>query len=273
VSASSKIEWTEKVWNPVTGCTEVSPGCDHCYAKTFAERWRGVAGHPFERGFDLTLRPERLQDPFRWRKPQRVFVNSMSDLFHKDVPDEFIAQVFATMLGADRHTFQLLTKRPERLRRVVAKIYGGALSIPMYGVLGTRVPMPPLAHVWLGVSIESNDYAWRADMLRQAPNAVPWISFEPLLGPCDRVDLTGIHWAVIGGESGPGARPIDLAWIRDIIARCRAAGVAVFVKQLGAVWSAWVDDGGRGADPKGGDMSRWPEELRIREYPAIGVVA
>jgi len=202
VSANSKIEWTEKVWNPVTGCTEVSPGCDHCYAKVFAERFRGVPGHPFERGFDLQLRPERLKDPFRWRKPQRVFVNSMSDLFHRDVPDSFIEQVYATMLDASlcpyRHTFQVLTKRPERMRRIVPPIYEKAGAIYRDGKAYTD-------GIWSGVSIESNPFAWRADMLREVPG-IRWISAEPLLGPLDRVDFTGMAWVVIGGESGHGAR-------------------------------------------------------------------
>ena len=232
MSANSKIEWTEKVWNPVTGCTEVSPGCDNCYAKTFSERFRGVPGHPFERGFDLTLRPERLQDPLRWRKPQRVFVNSMSDLFHKDVPDEFIEQVFATMYTGShcphRHTFQVLTKRPERMRRIVRRIYDGWSE----RLVPHARPSRP-SGIWLGVSIESNDYAWRADMLRETPAALRWISAEPLLGPLDRVDLTGIDWVVVGGESGRGARPMHPSWARDLHDRCVASGIAFFFKQWG----------------------------------------
>src|SRR5438128_943845 len=167
---SSTIEWTDATWNPVTGCTQVSPGCDHCYALTFAERFRGVAGHCYEQGFDLRLWPERLDLPLKWRKPRRIFVNSMSDLFHKDVPDEYIQRVFATMVEADWHIFQVLTKRSARLAR-----------------LAPTLPWP--SHVWVGVSIELDRYAWRANHLRAVPAAVRFISAEPLLGPLDRLDL------------------------------------------------------------------------------------
>lgn len=262
MSANSKIEWTERTWNPVTGCTEVSPGCDHCYAKTFAERWRGVPGHAFENGFDLTFHPERLKDPFRWRKPQRVFVNSMSDLFHRDVPDSFIEQVYATMLDASlcpySHTFQVLTKRPERMRRLVPSIYAKAGETYSDG-------KAYIDGIWSGVSIESNEYAWRADMLRETPAAIRWISAEPLLGPLDRVDFSGIDWVVIGGESGHGARPLGLAWVRDIMHRARSVGAKVFIKQLGAVYAR---ERGQAQDRKGGSTVWWPEDLRVREYPA-----
>jgi protein gp37 len=272
MSANSKIEWTEQTWNPVTGCTEVSPGCDHCYAKTLAERWRGVPGHAFENGFDLTLHPERLQAPLGWKKPRRVFVNSMSDLFHRDIPDEFIAQVFATMTFAAQHTFQVLTKRPDRMRRLLPKladgrVLGKALSLDVVirgdraqteAVAGHAVARSwPAKNVWLGVSIESNAYAWRADMLRETPAAVRWISAEPLLGPLDAVDLTGIDWLVCGGESGHGARPMDPAWARDLRDRCVAASIPFFLKQLGGARDK------RGGEDAVLDGRRWLEYPRL----------
>jgi protein gp37 len=229
---SSKIEWTDETWNPVTGCTEVSPGCDHCYAKTFAERWRGTAGHHFENGFDLTLRPERLDQPMKWRRPRRVFVNSMSDLFHVGVPSGFIGAVFHTMCVAEEHTFQILTKRPERMRRVVPEYYA------------SRRGDNPLRNVWLGVSVESNDYAWRVDMLRETPAAVRFLSIEPMLGPIDKVSFEGIDWVIVGGESGHGARPMNPAWVRDVRDRCVAAGIPFFFKQWGEhTPHAWTLDG------------------------------
>jgi protein gp37 len=234
MSAKSKIEWTERTWNVVTGCHEVSPGCDHCYAKTFAERWRGVAGHAFQNGFDLTLRPERLAQPRSWRKPSVVFVNSMSDLFHKDVPDDFIARVFLEMLTPYGHTYQVLTKRPERMRRIVRKIYENGFTQIHFDekiAFEDRVEK----HIWLGVSIESNEYAWRADMLRETPAAVRFLSVEPMLGPIDKVDLAGIDWVIVGGESGPGARPMHSRWALDVRNRCEAHGIPFFFKQ----WGAW----------------------------------
>jgi protein gp37 len=249
VSATTSIEWTRSVdggrgasWNPVTGCSKVSPGCAHCYAEAFAERFRGVPGHPYQQGFDLKLWPERLELPLRWRRPRLVFVNSMSDLFHERVPDAFVAQAFAVMARAHWHTFQVLTKRPERLAE-----------------LAPRLRWP--ANVWLGVSIENRRFLQRADHLRLVPAAVRFISAEPLLGPLQGLSLEGIDWLIVGGESGQGARPLDLAWARDLLARCRAASVAVFVKQLGTRWA------GRG---KGNDPACWPPDLRVREMPAIG---
>lgn len=215
MSQNSAIEWTDTTWNPVTGCTKVSPGCDHCYAETFAERWRGIPGHPFEQGFDLKIRPERLDQPYSWRKPRRVFVNSMSDLFHRDIPDEFIEHVFFTMYATPRHTYQVLTKRPERMRRIAPKA------------------APP--NVWLGVSIENMDYAWRADMLRETPAAVRFLSLEPLLGPIAKRVIEGMDWVIVGGESGPGARPIDPAWVRHIRNVCAQLSIPFFFKQWGGV--------------------------------------
>jgi protein gp37 len=210
----SRIEWTEATWNPVTGCSEVSPGCAHCYAKTFAERWRGVPGHPYEQGFDLRLRPERLDVPLRWRRPRVVFVNSMSDLFHEDIPDDYVADVFDVMVRAEQHTFQVLTKRHERLAE-----------------LAPLLPWP--RNVWMGVTIENRRFVHRAEYLREVPAAVRFISAEPLLGPLERLDLTGIDWLIAGGESGPRHRRIDAAWVTELRDRCQDKEVAFFFKQWG----------------------------------------
>jgi protein gp37 len=210
----TSIEWTEATWNPVTGCDEVSPGCAHCYAKTFAERWRGVPGHPYEQGFDLRFWPERLDQPSKWKRPRMIFVNSMSDLFHERVPLSFIEQVFETVRAADRHTFQILTKRHERLAELAP-----ALDWP--------------TNVWMGVSIENRRFVNRADFLRRVPAAVRFISAEPLLGPLEELDLTDIDWLIAGGESGPGHRPMKVEWLEDLRDRCQAEGVAFFFKQWG----------------------------------------
>jgi protein gp37 len=256
VSSLTTIEWTRAAdgtagatRNPVTGCTKVSPGCAHCYAETFAERFRGVLGHPYEQGFDLRLRPERLELPLRWRKPRLIFVNSMSDLFHEGVPDDFVARVFDVMVRAHWHTFQVLTKRSARL-----------------AAMAPRLPWP--AHVWMGVSIENRRFVGRADDLRQVPAAVRFISAEPLLGPLEGLGLAGIDWLIAGGESGPDARPMDLGWARDLVARCHSKGVAVFGKQLGGVWAREHASfhGGR-RDLKGALMVGWPADLRVREMP------
>jgi protein gp37 len=216
MSKGSQIEWTDTTWNPVTGCTKVSPGCDHCYAQTFAERFRGVSGHPFERGFDLTLRPERIAQPLGWKKPQRVFVNSMSDLFHRDIPDSFILDVFSTMKCAPMHQFQVLTKRAERLER-----------------LSRRIDFGP--NVWVGVSVESPDYFWRIKYLQRVPAAIRFLSCEPLLAALPRIPLQGIDWVIVGGESGSGARPMSQAWVDNIRRQCAKRNVAFFFKQWGGV--------------------------------------
>lgn len=208
------IEWTEATWNPVTGCDQVSPGCAHCYAKTFAERWRNVPGHPYEQGFDLRLWPERLDQPLRWKKPRTIFVNSMSDLFHERIPPAFIERVFDVMERSPRHQFQVLTKRHERLSE-----------------LAPRLPWPE--NVWMGVSIENRRFVHRADHLREVPAAVRFISAEPLLGPLEGLDLAGIEWLIAGGESGPGHRPMRIEWVRDLRDRCQREGVAFFFKQWG----------------------------------------
>jgi protein gp37 len=212
----STIEWTEATWNPVTGCSKVSPGCAHCYAETFSERWRGVAGHAYEQGFDLRLRPERLEVPLRWRRPRVIFVNSMSDLFHEAIPDDYIADVFDVMARADWHVFQILTKREDRL-----------------AALAPKLPWAP--HVWMGVSIENRRFVRRADRLREVPAAVRFISAEPLLGPLDGLELDGIDWLIAGGESGPRHRPVRAEWLRDLRDRCNADGVAFFFKQWGGI--------------------------------------
>ena len=215
---SSAIEWTDATWNPVTGCTKISAGCDRCYAERFSERFRGVKGHPFERGFDLTLRPERLNQPTAWRRPRMIFVNSMSDLFHKSVPRAFVDAVFETMESADWHVFQVLTKRSSRLRTYVNARY-------------TDRPAP--AHIWMGVSIEDGTKVSRARHLGATSAQVRFLSLEPLLGPIEQLDLNGIHWAIVGGESGPGARPMNPEWVRRIRNRCVARGVPFFFKQWG----------------------------------------
>lgn len=211
---ASRIEWTDATWNPVTGCDRVSPGCAHCYAQTFAERWRGVAGHPYEQGFDLRLWPDRLDQPLRWRRPRRIFVNSMSDLFHEGVPTAFIRDVFDVMGAAPWHTFQILTKRHERLAD-----------------LGKDLPWH--RNVWIGVSIENRRFVSRADYLRQVDAVVRFISAEPLLGPLDGLNLDGIGWLIAGGESGPSHRPVRAEWLRDLRDRCLREGVPYFFKQWG----------------------------------------
>lgn len=238
MSKDSTIEWTESTWNPVTGCTKVSPGCAHCYAETFAERFRGVLGHPYEVGFDLTLRPERLELPLHWREPRRVFVNSMSDLFHEGVPENYIAKVFATMERAHWHTFQVLTKRPERA-----------------AAIGDDLCWPP--NVWLGTSIELQRWTTRLDSLRRTPAAVRFLSCEPLLGPLD-LDLSLVDWVIVGGESGHGARRMDPDWARGIREQCRAAQVPFFFKQ----WGAYDSSGKRVGKKKAGrqlDGRYWNE--------------
>lgn len=216
VSDRSSIEWTEATWNPVRGCTKVSPGCKHCYAETFAERFRGVPGHPFEQGFDLRLVPTALDLPRRWRRGRLVFVNSMSDLFHEDVPDEYVARVFDVIRECPQHQFQVLTKRAERLEALAPSL------------------RPP-QNVWLGVSVENAQYTWRIDHLRRAPARVRFLSIEPLLGPIAQLYLDGIHWVIVGGESGYRARAMDVEWVRDIRDQCRRARVPFFFKQWGGV--------------------------------------
>ena len=214
MQTSPQIEPRWVSWNPATGCTKVSEGCRNCYAERFAERWRGVAGHPYELGFQLQLHPDRLERPLRWRAPRRVFVDSMTDLFHEDIPDEYIARVFDVMARAQRHVFHVFTKRPERMLH-----------------MAPGLPWP--ANVWLGVTVERDDYCERANALRLVPAAVRFVSAEPLLGPLPSLDLNGIDWVVAGGESGPRRRPPDPAWLRDLRDRCAAAGAGFFFKGWG----------------------------------------
>jgi three-Cys-motif partner protein len=214
--AETAIEWTESTWNPVTGCSKVTPGCAHCYAETFAERWRGVPGHPYEQGFDLRLWPQRLEYPLKWKRPRMIFVNSMSDIFHEDIPFEYVERIFVVMQEASHHKFQVLTKRHERMTE-----------------LAPHLPWPP--NVWMGVSIENKRWVLRADYLREVPAAVRFISAEPLLGPLTGLDLTDIHWLIAGGESGPGHRPVQAEWIRGLRDRCHRDGVAFFFKQWGGL--------------------------------------
>ena len=224
MSDNSKIEWTDATWNPVRGCKKVSPGCAHCYAETFAERFRGVAGHPFEFGFDLRLVPEKLGDPIRWSKAKKIFVNSMSDLFHEGVADEYIEQVCRVMLAANWHTYQVLTKRADRM----AALLQGKLR-----------KAAEASHIWWGVSVENRQHGLpRISKLRAAKPTVAFLSIEPLLEDLGAVDLSGIDWVIVGGESGPGARPMKVEWVRKIQARCTAQKVAFFFKQWGGVRKA-----------------------------------
>jgi len=320
--ADSSIEWTDAVWNPVRGCSKVSAGCTNCYAMKQAHRFSGP-GQPYE-GLTHVVKgkgpqwtgavrtvPEMLERPLRWRKPRRVFVNSMSDLFHPDVPDEFVDQVFAVMALTPQHTYQILTKRPERMAHYFLPIGQTNRSdwvwVQMASILNRhRLAYPewPLPNVWLGTSVEDQAAAdERIPHLLRCPAAVRFLSCEPLLGPVDLRKLTKgdytahpagaevytlegmyaipdhdwdapgrIDWVIPGGESGPGARPCDVEWIRGLVQQCRAAGVAPFVKQLGA--EAYTSDGLGPQfldlrDPKGGDPSEWPEDLRVREFPQL----
>jgi protein gp37 len=221
MSLGSSIEWTDATWNPVRGCTKISPGCAHCYAQTFSERFRGVPGHPYEFGFDLRLVPEKLAEPFRWRKSCRVFVNSMSDLFHEGVPDDFVVSVARVMALAHWHQYQVLTKRSTRLREL----------------LKTKLRFAQdLRHIWWGVSVEDRKHGLpRVGHLREAPAGVRFLSIEPLLEDLGRLDLAGIDWVIVGGESGPGARPMAEEWVLSIRDQCVRVGVPFFFKQWGGV--------------------------------------
>ena len=210
----SGIEWTESTWNPVTGCDKVSPGCKFCYAERMAERLQAMGQANYRKGFALTLQPHMVELPLRWRKPQTIFVNSMSDLFHKDVPIEFIQRVFDVMRRADWHRFQVLTKRSDRLAELD--------SVLMWA-----------PNIWMGVSVESQEYIHRIDDLRGTGALVRFLSLEPLLGPLHGLNLEGIHWVIVGGESGPKARPMDPAWVVDLRRQCRRVKVPFFFKQWG----------------------------------------
>ncbi len=307
MGVKSKIEWTDATWNPTSGCSKVSAGCAHCYAlRTWARL--SAPGQPYAgRKFtDVQCHPDRLDQPLRWKKPRIIFVNSMSDLFHPAVPDGFIDQVFAVMALSAQHTFQVLTKRPERMREylqymelVSQRVFKVGIDLVYEGsIRGPHDHKPPwpLPNVWLGVSVEDQAALHRLDDLRGIPNAMPWVSLEPLL---EEVDITPwldfLRWVVVGGESGPGARPFDIQWARGVIAQCRAAGVPAYVKQLGrhpvhecqrcgpgagrGMCRMFGDAEGHGHDGmlpiylhdrKGGDIAEWPEDLRVREMPGVG---
>jgi protein gp37 len=306
MSTGTEIEWTHRpgtvpaTWNPTSGCDQISAGCDLCYALRMAKRLKAMGspkyqndGNPFTSGpgFALTVHPDTLTEPMSWRKPRTVFVNSMSDLFHARVPRDFLARVFAVMAATPQHTYQILTKRPERTARILADLcecgsghppgehfrsamdWAATPHSPTYvpGVTSTYHVAPwPLPNVWLGTSIESDEHTGRADHLRATPATVRFISAEPLLGPLPGLDLTGVDWLILGGESGSGARPLDLGWIRELVDMARAAGTAIFVKQMGSVWAKPVRylapvDGAWSS--KGGDWNYWPDDLRIRDFP------
>jgi protein gp37 len=245
MSLNSHIEWTDATWNPVRGCTKISPGCKHCYAETFAERFRGVKGHPYQQGFDLRLVPEKLPEPFSWRAPKLVFVNSMSDLFQPGVPDEYAEAVAQVMVKANWHTYQVLTKRSDKLRDLLK----GRLRFAACQ-----------KHIWWGVSVEDRKYGLpRIEHLRNSPAAVRFLSVEPLLEDLGEIDLTGVSWVIVGGESGPGARPIRKEWVLSIREQCKAAGVPFFFKQWGGTRKAIT---GRKLD--GRTYDEYPARLAVR---------
>ncbi|MFJ8687384.1 DUF5131 family protein [Micromonospora wenchangensis] len=292
--ADTSIEWTQRpgtigaVWNPTTGCDKISYGCTNCYALTMAKRLKAMGqvkyqndGHPVTSGpgFALTTHPDELDTPLRWRKPRTVFVNSMSDLFHARVPSDFLAQVFAVMSCTPQHTYQVLSKRPERMQRLLTShAWWTAFAAEMVEMRDGVAPVaygydsghPALPNVWLGTSIESDKHVGRADALRDTPAAVRFISAEPLLGALPSLDLTGIDWLIVGGESGPGSRPLDLGWVRELAAKAQDAGTALFIKQLGSVWARETSVRGElvaRTDPKGGHWENWPSDLLVRDYP------
>jgi len=246
MAQNTSIEWTDTTWNPVTGCTKISAGCDNCYAERFSERFRGVKGHPFEGGFDLALRPERLEQPLNWRKPRMVFVNSMSDLFHKHVPVAFIDKVFDTMMQADNHVFQVLTKRSSLMRDYINQRFKSE-SVPR--------------HVWLGTSVEDSSKRSRIKHLQDTNAQVRFLSIEPLIGCPGDLNLENIQWVIAGGESGPGARPMQLSWARSVRDQCVAQQVPFFFKQWG------------GLRPKSGgrelDGQEWNEFPRLKGQETI----
>lgn len=301
---SSKIEWTESTWNPVRGCSRVSEGCRHCYAERLASRFSDV-GQPFHQFVrthtngepqwtgKVDLIEEHLKDPIRWRKPRRVFVNSMSDLFHENLSDEAIDRVFAVMALCPQHTFQVLTKRPERMLEWATRTRGNhcveALNIGR-GNVRSGSWIDPLENVWLGVSVEDQKTAnERIPLLLSTPAAVRFVSYEPALGPvnfqqsaasyyCDKTviqefkPLLGVDWIIVGGESGPGARRFDIAWARNTVAECKEARVSCFIKQVGSVpierGELWRHEP-KLRDRKGGDWTEWPEDIRVRQYPEV----
>jgi protein gp37 len=214
MATNSHIEWTDATWNPVTGCTKISPGCKNCYAERLAKRLKAMGQPNYRNGFRVTLQPQMVELPLRWKSPKRIFVNSMSDLFHEDVPTDFIKRVFDVMNLARWHQYQVLTKRSERVLE-----------------LSRELEWAP--HIWMGVSVENEEYAYRIDDLRRTVAHVKFLSLEPLLGPLEKLNLRGIDWAIVGGESGPGARPVESDWVTEIRDQCLRAGVPFFFKQWG----------------------------------------
>lgn len=274
MSTTSRIEWTETTWNPTTGCDRISPGCDNCYALTLAKRLKAMGSAKYQTdgnertsgpGFGVTFHEGALTEPLRWRKSRRVFVNSMSDLAHARVSDEAIARVFAVMGAAGQHEFQLLTKRPRRLAKLLSRKHFREMVIAaaQRDELGPADELClPFPNVWVGTSIESDEYCWRADELRRTPAAIRFLSLEPLLGPLPSLDLTGIDWVIVGGESGPNFRPLDLDWVRDLRDRCGRLQIPLFFKQVG------------GLTPKAGgrllDGRTWDEYPITAEMAARG---
>jgi protein gp37 len=249
MSSESTIEWTDATWNPVRGCTKISDGCKHCYAETFAERFRGVKGHPYQQGFDLRLVPEKLAEPLRWRNPKMIFVNSMSDLFHEDVPEAYVLAVVRVMAAANWHTYQVLTKRSERLRKLLNSSLRFAAN---------------LKHIWWGVSVENRKYGLpRVENLQNTNTAVRFLSVEPLLEDLGKFNLDGIDWVIVGGESGPGARPMKKEWVVSVRDQCRRARVPFFFKQWGGTRKKLA---GRKLDGKTYD--EFPQRVR---HPVLGV--
>jgi protein gp37 len=229
---TTKISWTEETWNPLTGCTKISPGCKHCYAERMSKRLQAMGQANYRNGFELTLHEHALEKPLKWKTPKMIFVNSMSDLFHKDVPVEFIQKVFDVMRRADWHTFQVLTKRAERLEE-----------------LSQQIEWPD--NVWMGVSVENQDYAFRIEHLQRTGAKTKFLSLEPLIGPLRNLNLAGIDWVIVGGESGPGYRPFSWDWVGPIVTQCRDTGAALYVKQ---------GEGG---------TKNIPDKFMIREYPVV----
>ena len=248
---ASKIEWTNATWNPVTGCTKIGKGCENCYAERFAERWRGIKNHPYEQGFDLRLWPSRLEQPTSWKKPRMIFVNSMSDLFHKKIERDYINKVFDVMETANQHIYQILTKRSSLMRNYLNKRYGNS-TIPK--------------HIWVGVSVENDEHKGRIEHLRQINSQSRFISFEPLLGPINKINLSGIAWAIVGGESGPGAREMQNEWAIKLRDQCNEEGVAFFFKQWGG---KTPKSGGRlldGKEENGFPMDIMPKTMSEYSY-------
>ena len=242
--ATTSIEWTDCTWNALTGCTKISPGCANCYAERMSQRLKLMGQANYRNAFELTLHEHMLELPLRWRSPRKIFVNSMSDLYHKDVPEEFIQRVFATMVKADWHQYQILTKRADRLED-----------------LSPRLPWAP--HIWQGVSVESAAYTWRIDHLRRTGAKVRFLSIEPLLGPIPDLDLSGIDWVIVGGESGPRCRPMEIAWVLQIHAACQQQNVPMFFKQTGEKLARQL----KLKSKKGTDASEWPAEWPARQFP------